>query len=95
MIEKYEVITYDPILDYGGWGIKYNRHGKAYNVSGNKGLQLYLKNGKRILIGTQKESELTNFLTLINKLKPFFSEELTPLNVRKTSKEIKTYPVDI
>lgn len=65
MIEKYDVITYNPIQDYGGWGIKSNKHGKAYNVSGDKGLLLFLKTGKRILIGTQKELELTNFLTKI------------------------------
>jgi len=67
-IEKMEVITYKPIRDYGGWGIRYNRTGKAYNVSGDKGLQLYLKNGKRILIGTQRDAELTDFLGKLNKL---------------------------
>jgi hypothetical protein len=61
-VEKYEVIKYHPIRDYGGWGIRYGLKGKAYNVSGDKGLQLYLKNGKKILIGTQRESELSGFL---------------------------------
>jgi hypothetical protein len=65
MIEKYTVIKYDPLKDYGGWGIKYNRHGKAYTLSGDKGLLLYLKSGKKILIGTQKDSELMNFLSKI------------------------------
>jgi hypothetical protein len=62
-IEKYEVITYNPLREYGGWGIRPGKGGKAYNVSGDKGLQLYLKDGKKILIGTQKESELSDFLT--------------------------------
>lgn len=62
MIEKYGLITYHPIRDYGGWGIKFNRGGKAYSVSGNKGLQLCLKTGKRILIGTQRDAELAEFL---------------------------------
>jgi hypothetical protein len=61
-IEKKEVITYKPIRDYGGWGMRFNRKGKAFNVSGDKGIQLYLKNGKQILIGTQKETELADFL---------------------------------
>lgn len=64
-VEKYEVIKYHPIRDYGGWGIRYGRKGKAYNVSGNIGLQLYLKSGKNILIGTQKEKELIEFLLKI------------------------------
>jgi len=54
-IKKYEIRKYSPLLDYGGWGIKKSiRWGRAYNVSGNAGLQLYLNNGKKVLFGTQK-----------------------------------------
>ena len=62
-IEEYEVIKYNPIRDYGGWGVRFGKGGKAFNVSGDKGLQLYLKTGKNILIGTQKDKELVDFLT--------------------------------
>ena len=36
--------TYKPIREYGGWGIRcsFTGKGKAYNVSGNKGVQLSL-----------------------------------------------------
>lgn len=61
-IERYEVRKYKPILEFGGWGIKYGFNNRAYNVSGNMGLQLYLKNGKKFLIGTQKDFELKEFL---------------------------------
>ena len=52
--------TYKPIREYGGWGIKcsFIGKGKAYNVSGNKGVQLVLTNGKKLLIGSQKTDEL-------------------------------------
>lgn len=54
-IKKYEIRKYSPIADYGGWGTKKSfRWGKAYNVSGNIGLQLYLNNGRKVLFGTQK-----------------------------------------
>lgn len=54
-INKYEVRKYSPLGDYGGWGKKRSlRWGRAYNISGNMGLQLYLNNGKKILFGTQK-----------------------------------------
>ncbi|MCD6115876.1 hypothetical protein J7K93_02580 [bacterium] len=56
-IEKYEIREYHPIKEYGGWGIKSGSGGKAYNVSGNMGLQLKLKNGKKVLIGTQRPEE--------------------------------------
>ena len=52
--------TYKPIREYGGWGIKcsFTGKGKAYNVSGNKGVQLVLTNGKKLLIGSQRPDEL-------------------------------------
>ena len=60
---------YSPILEYGGWGYRYSfKYGKAYNISGNMGLQLVLKNGKKILIGTNKPEELAAFLETINIL---------------------------
>ena len=57
-IRRYEVRTYRPIMEYGGWGIRYGTKGKAYNVSGNRGLQLELSNGKQLLIGSQRVEEL-------------------------------------
>jgi hypothetical protein len=57
-ITRYEVRTYNPMREFGGWGIRYRRGGKAYNVSGNRGLQLELANGKRLLIGSQRPEEL-------------------------------------
>ena len=50
---------YKPLLEYGGWGIRCSlSKGKAYNVSGNKGVQLVFKSGKRLLIGSHRAEEL-------------------------------------
>lgn len=49
---------YDPLTEYGGWGIRYGGQGWAWNVSGDEGVQLVLAGGKRILIGSQKPAEL-------------------------------------
>lgn len=55
-IEKAEIITYKFL---GGWGIRlFTRYGTAYNVKGNKGLHLILKNDKQLLIGTQRDDKL-------------------------------------
>ena len=62
-VETSEIITFNPLRDYGGWGIRSKNGVRVYNVSGNKGLQVKLKSGKTILIGTQLETELTRFLT--------------------------------
>lgn len=57
-IQTIEAVTYRPILEYGGWGIRCGRTGRAYNVSGNRGIRLTLTNGKRLLIGSQDPERL-------------------------------------
>ena len=57
-IKEMEIIKYNPIGDYGGWGIRFGWKGKAYTVRGNMGLQLEMKSGKKLLIGTQKVAEM-------------------------------------
>ena len=51
-------VTYRPIRDYGGWGIRYGSKGKAYNVSGDQGVLLEFTQSKPILIGSQKPQDL-------------------------------------
>ncbi|MFH1515497.1 MAG: DUF6141 family protein [bacterium] len=57
-IVRFETVTYSPIFEYGGWGIRYGIKGKAYNVSGNRGVRLMFNNGRHILIGSQRAEEL-------------------------------------
>ncbi|WP_116127478.1 hypothetical protein [Lewinella sp. IMCC34183] len=57
-ISRAYVRTYSPLGEYGGWGYRMGRKGKAYNVSGDQGLQLELRNGERILIGTREPERL-------------------------------------
>jgi hypothetical protein len=59
---RYEVQTYRPVRDYGGWGIRWGRKGKAYNVSGNRGVQLEFSDGKQLLLGSQNPEELAGAL---------------------------------
>ena len=63
-ISKMEVIKYNPILDYGGWGIRIG----AYNISGNKGLKIHFKTKKSLLIGTQKPEELSKIINSIHNV---------------------------
>ena len=61
-IEQAYVRTYKPLREFGGYGLRFSRSGKAYNIKGNEGIQLVLKNGKQVLIGTQKRNELEKIL---------------------------------
>jgi len=64
-IAAFEATTYRPLRDYGGWGIRWGPKGKAYNVSGNRGVLLTLQNGKRLLIGSQRADEFAATLAAI------------------------------
>lgn len=64
-LDQYYPRTYKPLLEYGGWGIRFGKNGKAYNVSGKQGVQLVFKNGKRLLIGSQKHHELAHAINSI------------------------------
>ncbi len=58
-LSEYYAREYKPIREYGGWGIRCSlKKGRAYNVSGNQGVQLVFINGKRLLIGSQRADEL-------------------------------------
>ncbi len=45
-----------------GWGIHWTPKGWLYNVSGMEAVELRLKNGKRIRIGTDEPRELEEFI---------------------------------
>lgn len=49
---------YRPLREYGGWGIRGFGSNRAYNVSGDQGVELALTNGNRVLIGSQRPEAL-------------------------------------
>ena len=58
-IEHYEIRNYRANLEYGGHGARRRgKSGHAFTISGKTGLQLQLKNGQKILIGTQKKQSI-------------------------------------
>lgn len=58
-IDTYEARRYT-MWDSGGWGVHFTLRGIAYNVSGNEGVVIQLKQGKggQVLIGSQRPAEL-------------------------------------
>ena len=69
-IRAWEAEEYRPLLDYGGWGIRYGRGGKAYNVSGNRGVRLEFTDGQRLLIGSQRADELASAIRELRRGTP-------------------------
>jgi hypothetical protein len=68
-IANVNVHQYKPIAEFGGWGLRYSITGKgrALNVSGNMGMQIEFKDGKKLLIGTQKPKEIERVLTKLGR----------------------------
>jgi hypothetical protein len=54
--------SYKPVREYGGWGIRFGRKGKAYNVYGDKGVQLVFTDAMPLLIGSQRSEELADII---------------------------------
>src|SRR3990167_2119330 len=61
-IASAEARRYKPIMEYGGWGYRIGPNGKAYNGEGDEGVQLALRDGGRVLIGSQRSNELANVI---------------------------------
>lgn len=62
-IRTISVINYNPIMDYGGWGLKGNKTTKAYSIMGDQGLLFDVGDKKKIMIGTMKAKELEEYLS--------------------------------
>lgn len=62
----WDQITHAEVVNYGfigGWGVRLGtKYGTVYNVKGNLGLYLELKNGKRVCIGTQQPEVIKRYL---------------------------------
>ncbi|MCC9137963.1 DUF6141 family protein [Pontibacter silvestris] len=69
LVRTYEKVVYSPIGDYGGWGIRWGRKGKAYNMSGNEGVELLFYNKKPLLIGSQRAHELYQAIRQAKEMK--------------------------
>lgn len=61
-IQSTEVIDHDPARDYGGYGVRFTREGKAYIASGGLGVKLILKNGEKVIIGSRRPNDLVSAL---------------------------------
>jgi hypothetical protein len=57
-IKSAKTVTYDPVRDWGGYGIRTTPRGKAYIAGGNRGIRLELIKGGVILIGSERPEQL-------------------------------------
>lgn len=64
-VEQAQIVKYSPLI---GYGLRFwTPHGTVYNVKGNRGLFLILKNGKKYMIGTQRHREVEEIIQTLLK----------------------------
>jgi hypothetical protein len=51
-------VEYDPKGEYRGYGIRSGPRGQAYIAAGNQAVQLELRDGRKVLVGSQRAKEL-------------------------------------
>ena len=62
-ITSARALTYDAARDYGGYGIRSSAQGRAYIVSGNRGVRIQLADGSELLVGSVKSEALAEAIT--------------------------------
>jgi len=61
-VQSVHAVTFDPISDWGGYGVRSTARGKAFIAGGNKAVELALKKGGVVLVGSQRPEELAQAL---------------------------------
>ena len=57
-VRSARVVTFDPVADWGGYGMRSNQRGRAYIAGGTEAVELQMTGGSIVLIGSQRPREL-------------------------------------
>ena len=56
-------VTYSPLAEFGGWGIRWSAKGKsAWTTRGNRALRLELADGKALYVGSDRPERIVPFI---------------------------------
>lgn len=60
-MEKVQARDYRPLREFGGWGVKRSWDGntRSFTMEGNRGVEIFLRDGNRLFIGSQHSDELS------------------------------------
>lgn len=58
-IVRTESVKYEPIREFGGWGVRWGKDGKkAWTARGNRAVVLHLRDGTRLYVGSDAPHRL-------------------------------------
>lgn len=68
-IDSFEIKEFNPIIDFGGWGLRYSIRWKTtgYIMKGKVGVLIHLRNGKNLLISSERAKELYRIIKNITR----------------------------
>jgi hypothetical protein len=67
-IQRVEAVTYSPLTEFGGWGIRAGMGGKrGWTVRGNRALRLHLTDGSLFYLGSQRPERLLSWIQSVGK----------------------------
>jgi hypothetical protein len=62
-IREARSVTYSPLREFGGWGIRAGGHGKtAWNIRGDQAVLLVLGDGTRFYLGSDRPEEAARWI---------------------------------
>jgi hypothetical protein len=63
-VESAEAVTYSPMGEFGGWGIRVGgKKKKAWTTRGNRALLVHLKDGTRFYLGSDRPERILQWVT--------------------------------
>ena len=71
-IASVELSTYDAMREFGGWGVRVGIGGQddSYTIGGARGVRLTLRNGRRVLVGSDDPDSLATAVRSLLSDKP-------------------------
>jgi len=64
-IQAVEAVTYSPLKEFGGWGLRFGGRGKqAWTTRGNRAAVLTLANGTRFYLGSDRPERVIQWIQM-------------------------------
>lgn len=57
-VKRAHATTYNSLLEYGGYGVRWTPRGWAFNTGGDEGVLVETNDGKSVMIGSRRDKEL-------------------------------------
>lgn len=66
-VRAVKTVVFDPVKDFGGYGIRATKSGMAMVARGNRGVRLEMKDGAMVVIGSQRAEALAAAIAAARK----------------------------